>query len=255
MKTVNLIIIYYMKQKIQLLVIIPARAKSKKLKNKNIRRLGGHPLIAYSIQAAKAINERNKVIHLSTDSKKILNISKKYYDFTNDLRPKNLSGDYSLDLEFLNHTLKQYKKRNFFFKFCLILRPTNPLRNKETINNFYRKFKNSKFDSLKSIFESPKTPYKMWIKKDNQIKNIFINKKGEFYNYPRQKLPQTYYQTGTIEIVKINYNTILKSFSGKKIMGLKISKEEAIDIDEINDFRKASKMIGSKKFVIPKKLK
>ena len=95
----------------------------------------------------------------------------------------------------------------------------------------------------------------MWIKKNNQINNIFINKKGEFYNYPRQKLPQTYYQTGTIEIIKINFKTILKSFSGKKIMGLKISKEEAIDIDEINDFKKASKVIVSKKFIIPKKLK
>jgi len=244
-----------MKQKIQLLVIIPARAKSKKLKNKNIRRLGGYPLIAYSIQAAKVISERNKVIHLSTDSKKILNISKKYYNFTNDLRPKNFSSDYSLDLEFLNHTLKLYKKKNFFFKFCLILRPTNPIRNKNTINNFYRKFKNSEFDSLKSISESPKTPYKMWIKKKNQINNIFINKKGEFYNYPRQKLPQTYYQTGTIEIIRINFKTILKSFSGKKIMGLKISKEEAIDIDEINDFKKAAKVIVSKKYIIPKKLK
>ena len=244
-----------MKQKIQLLVIIPARAKSKKLKNKNIRRLGGYPLIAYSIQAAKVISERNKVIHLSTDSKKILNISKKYYNFTNDLRPKNFSSDYSLDLEFLNHTLKLYKKKNFFFKFCLILRPTNPIRNKNTINNFYRKFKNSEFDSLKSISESPQTPYKMWIKKKNQINNIFINKKGEFYNYPRQKLPQTYYQTGTIEIIRINFKTILKSFSGKKIMGLKISKEEAIDIDEINDFKKAAKVIVSKKYIIPKKLK
>ena len=244
-----------MKQKIQLLVIIPARAKSKKLKNKNIRRINSHPLIAYSIQAAKVISERNKVIHLSTDSKRILNISKKYYNFTNDLRPKNFSSDYSLDLEFLNHTLKLYKKKNFFFKFCLILRPTNPIRNKNTISNFYRKFKNSEFDSLKSISESPKTPYKMWIKKKNQINNIFINKKGEFYNYPRQKLPQTYYQTGTIEIIRINFKTILKSFSGKKIMGLKISKEEAIDIDEINDFKKATKVIVSKKFIIPKKLK
>ena len=208
-----------MKQKIQLLVIIPARAKSKKLKNKNIRRLGGYPLIAYSIQAAKVISERNKVIHLSTDSKKILNISKKYYNFTNDLRPKNFSSDYSLDLEFLNHTLKLYKKKNFFFKFFLILKTTNPIKNK------------------------------------NQINNIFINKKGEFYNYPRQKLPQTYYQTGTIEIIRINFKTILKSFSGKKIMGLKISKEEAIDIDEINDFKKAAKVIVSKKYIIPKKLK
>ena len=76
-----------MHTKKQLLVIIPARSKSKSLKNKNIRKLNGHPLVAYSIEAAKNIIEKNKVIHLSTDSKKILKICKKYHFFGKDLRP------------------------------------------------------------------------------------------------------------------------------------------------------------------------
>ena len=153
-----------MKRKIQLLVIIPARSKSKLVKNKNIRKINGHPLVAYSIEAGKNISERNKIIHLSTDSKKILNICKKYYNFENYLRPKEFSTDHSLDLEFLNHTLKIYEKKNCFFKFCIILRPTNPIRSTKTVNYFYRIFKKSKFDSLKSILRSPKTPYKMWVK-------------------------------------------------------------------------------------------
>ena len=54
-------------EKKQLLIIIPARSESKSLKNKNIKKLGKHPLISYSIEAAKNINEKDKIIHLSTD--------------------------------------------------------------------------------------------------------------------------------------------------------------------------------------------
>jgi len=241
-----------MKRKIQLLVIIPARSQSKKLKNKNIRLLNNHPLVAYSIEAAKNIEEKSKIVHLSTDSKKIINISKKYYKINDDLRPKKLAKDESLDIDFLNYTLYFYSKKNILFKYCIILRPTNPIRKRKTLNSFYNIFKNSKFDSLKSIYKSQKTPYKMWTKKDRLIRNIINNKKGEFFNYPRQKLPQTYYQTGTIEIVNIDYKNKLKNFSGKKIMGIEVSDAESTDIDDINDLKIASKKLIGNMFVKPK---
>ena len=241
-----------MKHKIQLLVIIPARSQSKKLKNKNIRLLNNHPLVAYSIEAAKNIEEKNKIVHLSTDSKTIINISKKYYKINDDLRPKKIARDESLDIDFLNYTLYFYSKKNILFKYCIILRPTNPIRKKKTLNSFYNVFKNSKFDSLKSIYKSQKTPYKMWTKKDRLIRNIINNRKGEFFNYPRQKLPQTYYQTGTIEIINIDYKNKLKNFSGKKIMGIEVSDAESIDIDDINDLKIASKKLIGNMFVKPK---
>jgi CMP-N-acetylneuraminic acid synthetase len=241
-----------MKHKIQLLVIIPARSQSKKLKNKNIRLLNNHPLVAYSIEAAKNIKEKSKIVHLSTDSKKISDVSKKYYEINDDLRPKKLAKDASLDIEFLNYTLNLYSKKSSYFKYCIILRPTNPIRKKKTLNYFYNSFKSSNFNSLKSIYKSPKTPYKMWIKKNRLITNIINNRKDEFFNYPRQKLPQTYYQTGTIEIIKINYKNKLKKFSGDKIMGIEVSDAESIDIDDINDLKIAEKMFEGKKFIEPK---
>ena len=120
-----------MKHKIQLLVIIPSRSQSKKLKNKNIRLLNNHPLVAYSIEAAKNIEEKNKIVHLSTDSKTIINISKKYYKINDDLRPKKIARDESLDIDFLNYTLYFYSKKNILFKYFIILRPTNPIRKKK----------------------------------------------------------------------------------------------------------------------------
>ena len=128
MKTVNLIIIYYMKQKIQLLVIIPARAKSKKLKNKNIRRLGGHPLIAYSIALAKMTEGIDKVI-VSTDSKEYAEIAEKYGAEVPFLRPKQLSQDSSTDYDFMSHAVKWFDDNTSAVPdFWIHLRPTTPLR-------------------------------------------------------------------------------------------------------------------------------
>ena len=92
----------------------------------------------------------------------------------------------------------------------------------------------------------------MWTKKDRLIRNIINNRKGEFFNYPRQKLPQTYYQTGTIEIINIDYKNKLKNFSGKKIMGIEVSDAESTDIDDINDLKIASKKLIGNMFVKPK---
>jgi CMP-N-acetylneuraminic acid synthetase len=95
----------------------------------------------------------------------------------------------------------------------------------------------------------------MWIKKNRLITNIIDNRNDEFFNYPRQKLPQTYYQTGTVEIIKINYKKKLKKFSGNKIMGMEVSDAESIDINDINDINDlkiAEKKFEGKKFIKPK---
>jgi len=241
------------KEKYTLLIIIPARKESKGIQNKNIKKIKGHPLLSYSIEAAKKINIKRKIIHLSTDCDKIIKISKNYYPFNLPLRPKNISSDKSLDIDFVNHTLKYYYKKKIYFKFCMILRPTNPIRKLKTINNFISKFKNTKYNSVKSIHRTKLNPFKMWImKKNNEIKNIANYNKEEFYNYPRQQFPNTYSQTGTIEILRIEFKKNIKLFSGKKIMGLEVSEEESLDIDTKKDLKIADKIIKKNTMIFPK---
>lgn len=244
-----------MQIKKQLLIIIPARSRSKSFKNKNIKKLNGHPLVSYSIEAAKIIDEKDKLIHLSTDSKKYIDICRKYYDFDNILRPKKFSKDFSLDIDFLNHALSYYFKKKFLFKYCIILRPTNPFRKKTTLNNSYKLFKKNNYDSLKTIFKTRKTPYKMWFKNGKLIENIFKNNHTEKFNFPRQRLKEAYDQTGTIEILNINYKKKLKNFSGKKIMGFEISESEAVDIDNIKDLKMSVKWLKKDNFIKPRFIK
>ncbi len=227
-----------------LLVVIPARAKSKSIKNKNIIKINKNVLIEYTFINAKQIKEKSKIIHCTTDSIKIQKIAKKYNINALPLRPGKFSGDLSRDLEFVNHTLKIYKKKKIYFNYGLILRPTNPIRKLSSLNTSFSKFKNNKLaDSMKSIFPSRKTPYKTWVKKGKYIKPVILfSSINESYNAPRQLLPKTYDQTGTYEYFKINYKSKIESISGKKIMYFDVSKEESLDIDNLNDIKVLKKL-------------
>jgi len=241
----------------EILIIIPARQGSQGIKNKNIRNIHGFPLLAYSIEAAKKFIEKKKEIYLSTDSKKILYIGRKFFPFSNDIktRPKKISQNFSRDIEFINHALAHYSKKNFFFKNCLILRPTNPIRRLSTLNSAYKVFKkNLSCSSLKSIAISEKSLFKMWIRnKKNIITNLAVkSKKIEIFNEPRQLLPRSYIQTGTIEFLRLNYKNKIFNFSGKKIYGFLVDSYEALDIDRLHDLRSVK---ISKNFIFPVKCK
>ena len=98
-------------------ILIPARKNSKGIKNKNIVKLGDEELISYTIKFAKKIKLASEVV-VSTDSKKIANISKRYGASAPFLRPKKFSGDNSPDLQVFKHYiywLKIHKKKNTRF--------------------------------------------------------------------------------------------------------------------------------------------
>ena len=223
----------------QLLIIIPARSGSKTIKNKNLIKIKQKPLVQYSFMIAGKIKEKSKEIYCSTDSKKIENLAKKFNIPSQPLRPKKYSKDFSRDIDFVNHALKVFAKKNIYFKYCLILRPTNPLRSVYNLNKSYENFiKNNKADSLKSIYPTKKTPFKSWIKFGKFIKpTLKINGIKECFNAPRQILPTTYDQTGTYEYSRINFKSSIKSISGKKIMFFDIPKKESIDVDNLDDIR------------------
>ena len=226
-----------------LLIIIPARSGSKTIKNKNIVKLHGKPLIEYSFIASKLIKEKSKEIFCSTDSKKIQKMAIKKKINADILRPKKFSSDLSRDIDFVNHTLDIFYKKKIVFKNGLILRPTNPFRSKKNINSAYKKFlKLNDATSLKSIIQCKKTPFKTWIIKRNFLKPVSSLKSiKEFYNAPRQILPVAFDQTGTYEFFRIRYKKKLKTVSGKKITYFINNNLESTDIDKLEDIFRIKK--------------
>ncbi len=231
----------------EVLAIIPARSGSKGLRNKNIKKLNGHPLLAFSIAAGIKTTLINRTI-CSTDCQDIANIAIDYGAEIPFLRPKKFAQDNSLDIDVFMYTLSKLKKNEGYVPDLVInLRPTSPLRNFKMIKNAIEIMKsNPSVSSLKSIYESSKSPYKTWFKESNNIINPILTHKeiDEAFNAPRQVLPKTFDQTATIDIVK---SSVIESgsMSGKKIMGMEIDEKYIIDIDSIIDFKNAEIKMAS----------
>ena len=116
----------------KIIALIPARSGSKRVKNKNIKVLGKHPLIAYTIQSAIESNVFDEII-VSTDSVEIKEISEYYGARVPFLRPAEFSQDTSPDIQWVRHALDYMILQNLEYDFFSILRPTSPFRKPDTI--------------------------------------------------------------------------------------------------------------------------
>jgi N-acylneuraminate cytidylyltransferase len=112
--------------------LIPARAGSKRLPDKNIRPLDGHPMIAYTISAALESGVFDAVI-VSTDSDRIARVALHYGAEVPFLRPTELAGDTSPDIEWVEYTLNKLAEVDRRYDCFSILRPTSPFRKPGTI--------------------------------------------------------------------------------------------------------------------------
>ena len=200
------------------------------------------PLIYYTVKIAKKLKIPDKVIFCSTDSTKIKKIVESYGLKIPFLRPKKYSKHLSRDIEFVNHSINEFSKNNIFFKYCLLLRPTSPIRDIKNLQTAYKKFiKNKKASSLRAVTLTKNNPYKSWKIIKGYIKPILKSKIFEHYNAPRQILPKTFWQTGNFEFFKINFKKKLKSVSGSNILPFFIDGDETLDIDSFSDIKTLKK--------------
>lgn len=222
----------------KVLAIIPARSGSKSIKDKNIKIYKGKPLLAHSIDIAKRSSIIDKII-VSTDSKKYKKISEKFGAEVPFLRPKKISSNKSLDIDFIKHCYNYCKSLNYFPDIIILLRPTSPNRKvkilDEGIKHFLINFKN--YDSMRSVSIFNQPPQKLFQIKNNRLIGFFDKYlKGEYHSRPRQSFPKTYLPNGYIDVIKPNF--FMKK--NNKLFGkiLPFITEEILDIDEKRDFKK-----------------
>ncbi len=234
-----------------IIAIIPARGGSKGIQNKNLKQVKGHPLLAWSIAAARAAQNVDRII-VSTDSEAIAEIAKQYGAEVPFLRPAEIADDQSRDLSFLQHALDWFlKNENTVPEYVIQLRPTSPLRTGQIIDEAIEKMQsNIAADSLRVVTKAPITPYKMWtFGDDNQLYPLLALKNvAEPFNEPRQSLPQIHWQIGTLDVIRSRTILEQNSVSGKIILGLEVPNTWALDIDHVEDLERATSAISQVPF-------
>ncbi len=222
--------------------IIPARSGSKSIKNKNIKKLNGEPLLIHSLRFSKKIKKIKKTI-LSSDSKKYLSIAKKIKNIILHKRSLSASKDNSSDLSVMLDFIQSHlKNNNFLPKYFIYFRPTTPIRNIKTANKAINKFKkiSTKYTSLSSINEMSETSFKSVIIKKKKLVGAFKKENLDYLNLPRQKFPKTYRFNGIIDIF-LSQNILSKQFYGNKVYPFDTKEDCNIEIDNLNDFNKAKR--------------
>lgn len=237
-----------------IIALIPARSGSKRIKNKNIRILAGHPLIAYTIQIAKQAGIFSRII-VSTESEKIADIARYYGAEVPFLRPKEYAMSESPDIEWLKFTLEKLNIKQSDIKYFSILRPTSPFRSAEMIKKAWKLFlSDKKADSLRAVEKCSQHPAKMWLIKNSRMQPVMENPdpKGiEWHSTPLQVLPVVYAQNSSLEIGKCEIPLNTNSISGRNIIPFMTLGFEGYDLNTEKDWIYAEYLIKYKKVRLP----
>ena len=236
-----------------IIALIPARQGSKRIINKNIKILAGHPLIAYTISVAFKSNIFSRVI-VSTDNEKIATIAKYYGADIPFLRPKKYASAVSPDIEWLKFTLAKIGKNNLPEYFA-ILRPTSPFRTVEMMKKAWDKITSEESaDSLRAVELASQHPAKMWKIVNNRLIPVIsgqTKEKIEWHSLPFQALPKVYAQNASLEIAKSEIPLKSISISGKNILPFITSNYEGYDINSKKDWIYAEYLIKTRKAKLP----
>jgi len=192
----------------KVVALIPARAGSKGVPNKNIRELGGYPLLAWSIVAAKKSRLIDRVL-VSTDSEKYAKVATKFGAEVPFLRPAEISSDQSTDYDFITHALDWMSLNGGEPKYIVHIRPTTPLRNPSFIDLAIEHFLNSTkgFTALRSAHEMSESAYKTFeITEDGRFRRVGVEGTAlDSANNARQQFPSTYQANGYVDVLSTRF--------------------------------------------------
>lgn len=236
------------KKNLKILCLILARGGSKRIPNKNIKILGGKPLIAYTIECAKKSKYINRII-VTTDSDKIAKVAESYGVQVPFRRPANISKSDSSEFDAFIHVLEWLKENeNYVPNIIVKLFSTSPFRKVESVDRAVKLLLSSpKADSVRSVCLCSEHPYKMWsIDKKNNFVKSFVSiksKPAQAHTFAYHLLPQVYIQNASIDVVRTDVIYKKRSIIGDKIIPFVMDEFESIDINTPLDFMLAQEMI------------
>ena len=225
---------------------VPARSGSKRLPDKNIKVLGGHPVMAYTIAAARASGVFSAVV-ISTDSERYAALAKHYGAEAPFLRPPGIAGDLSPDIEWVDHALTTLEKDGRRFDCFSILRPTSPFRRAATVRRAWDVFLAAEgADSLRAVEKCRQHPGKMWIVRGGRMLPLLplgpVDRPWHSSQY--QALPEVYVQNASLEIAWAETVRDQKTIAGVTVVPFFTEGMEGVDVNDARDWDWAERLVA-----------
>ncbi len=225
----------------KILGIIPARGGSKGVPGKNIKLLGGNPLLSYTSKSAFDAKLLSKII-VSTDCENIANVARQNNIHVPFLRPNELATDFSSSIEVVQHAIEYFEKQGEFYDAVCLLQPTSPFRAKGFIDLAIQKFINDEADALVSVLPVPHEFNPHWVFEPNVDGYLSLATGETEIIKRRQDLPKSYFRDGSIYLTKTSF--IKKgTFYGEKLSFIENESKFYVNIDTMYDWDKAENLL------------
>jgi CMP-N-acetylneuraminic acid synthetase len=225
---------------------VPARSGSERVRDKNVRRLGGHPLLAYAIETALQAGRFGRVV-VSTDSEEIAEIARWYGADVPFLRPEEYATSISPDIEWLTYTLAHLGEEYDLFA---LVRATNPFRGPDVVRRgFDQLLATPEADSLRAVELVKQHPGKMWLVADDGrtmqplLDQSVLDVAWHAGQY--QALPEVYVQNSALEIAWTRVVTETGTREGKVLAPFLTHGLEGFNVDDEEDWDRAEQLVAS----------
>ena len=225
-----------------ILVIIPARGGSKGIPGKNIKLLGGKPLIYYAIDVARAIVDDTHIC-VSTDDDQIIRVVEQYGLIVPFIRPTVLATDTAVSYVVLLHALSFYESKGEHFDAVVLLQVTSPFRTVNHVREALNLY-NKDLDMVVSVKETDSNPYYLCFEEDTE--GMLHISKGDGHYTRRQDCPPVYEYNGAIYIINPERMKAMPLNKFKKRVKYVMDREHSVDLDTMMDWMIAEYMITNK---------
>lgn len=216
----------------QVVAVIPARGGSKSVPGKNIRSLGGKPLIAWSIDVARQVTEIDRII-VSTDDSRIASAARDHGAEVYP-RPPHLATDEALVIDALKDLLGTLQSEGEPPEWVILLEPTCPLRTPGDVRDCLKLISQDGCDSVATFKDADLNPHRAWRIVDG-IPEVFIA--GAIPWLPRQQLPKAYQLNGAVYLFRASLLAReARSLLVGKLGAVLMPRDRSQDIDDSIDF-------------------
>lgn len=228
----------------RVLGIIPARGGSKGIAGKNIKLLGGRPLLQYSFEAAKDSGLLTRCI-LSSDSEKIIEKGRKLGLEAPFIRPAELARDDTPSIAVIEHALRFLEEKGENFEAICLLQPTTPFRSPRLIDRAIEKFMAQEVDSLISVREVPHEYNPHWVFEEKDGSLAIATGEKEIISR-RQELPKAYHRDGAIYLTKTEVIQKRNSLYGDRIGFIENEDPNYVNLDTHADWKRAEELLKNR---------
>ena len=228
----------------KVLGLIPARGGSKGVPRKNIKLLGGRPLLQYTAESALAARRLTKVV-LSTEDKEIAAVARACGLQVPFMRPVSLASDDTPTLLVVQHALRWFDDLGEHYDAVCILQPTSPFRPTGMIDACIEMFENRNADSVFTVLPVPAEYNPHWVFFRNNDESLRLST-GEMNPIARrQLLPPAFYREGSVSVTATKVVLEQNSLFGRRVYGFLANPSESVNIDTLADWAAAERVIVS----------